>query len=448
MANALADLRNRTQITTATCQQMIVVPRNPSLFADSIPFFKIEHVRSGDKIGIGDKVLGFKVEEKLFSLPMMDLQIQDNSMLLGKLYRFGAKVEMSWGYRKTPGLALLGQKGEIITQRGPQKGYVLNSNYICSDGKAILNLTLQGTNRPAAAQPGETRTEGAPSVDTTVTEGTVANHLINVVTDEIGGIAHLSFQGSLTRLTTTNPINRSKQQGAHGHVVRIAKKFKASVYLFHDDKNGKPVYVIADENGLASFNTRQLRGLRPDFPAFDYVGTNSNIIRVDFNTNFNSPFGSLIRPTIGPNGKITAIRVRAPDQKIRTWRINWDKINREARGGNATEILQRILNADFEEFRTSLLLEYFIPDTQTTAPEGFGFLAKARILPDPSLQIGDRIVLGPVGDFDSLVPPQFRTRFEKRGAIFQVVRNTLWFIIKSVHTFGATGYKMEITARR
>lgn len=385
---------------------------------------------------IKNKIYSLKVEEKEGQGMTVMLSIMDDTGRINKKYSYGVKTQVTWGLRQSAGLsidslirpkiaAVKEIKGSMI--RGPVDCHMMNYSVAGQDGIAIASLTFRAGNQ-AGFTP-----------QTRIFTGMTAGYAISLVALDLGFIPEIAFPDSGEVLTQRNAL-RQNNESSMSFLRRMAFKYNCKLTFQTDPPK---MYFIAWERDK-EINYPESRGLEGVVHKLDYGSINSTIMSFSIDMNSGPNNGSTISIVTGPDGTSQATFSPSPTESTEIWEIDQDKIKAALKARKFKDqaaLVAEIQSAGFQDL-DKLKKLYFTKRTTTTAPEGSGYTCKAKIIPNPLMQVGDRVFLGSEA---SLIPPQFKSRFKNATTPDD---RTLWRITSITQTIDASNYAFEIEMAR
>lgn len=385
---------------------------------------------------IKGKIYSLKIEEKEGQPPSINLSVLDDTGRINKKYSYGVKADVEWGLKKSTGLTidnLIKPRPPTIQEirgnfkRGPLRCYMMNYSVSGQDGIAIASLTMRAGN-----QAGYT-----PKTRSFV--GMTPRSAIALVSLELGFTPTILFEGMNEPLTIRNAIRQS-DEGGMAFIRRMAFKYNCKLVTQSDP--AKLYFVGWDRDKEIEY--AEERGLTGVAHVLDYGSVDSTIMSFSIDQNSGANNGSTISIVTGPDGQSHASFSPSPQESTEIWELDQGKIKAAlSKGGfkDKAALVAEIQSAGFQDLDRLKKL-YFTKRVATTAPEGNGYTCKAKIVPNPDMQVGDRVFLGSQA---SLIPPQFKSRF-KSGITPDP--KTLWRITSMTQTIDASNYSFEIEMAR
>lgn len=390
------------------------------------------------------KVSSFSVEEAENSPPSVVLSLMDDTGRINKQYTYGFNVAIEWGLKQSaynflPSFLKRSDKNVI---RGDYRrrinAHFLNYSPSGADGIVISSISMRGSVIGGFNQVRKVFQKEKP---------------VDVIADAIQQMqmkAVIDFPSMNIPLTKKNFLVQN-YESYWAFLRRMAYKYECKLVM-----QGDTVFFVAWEK-QHDISYAEIRGAEGVYHKLDYGTMDGGIISFSFDANSNSTNGSTISIVTGPDGKSQTAFSPSPVENVQIWELDPKKIQAALRRGSIrdkTKLLAEIESAGIDDLDRLKEL-YFSPRKTTTAPEGYGYTGKLKILPNPNIIVGDFIF---IGSERSLIPPQFKSRNKPNAVGFtpsildakkpEIEDRTLWRVTKSKTMINASEYSMEIEVAR
>lgn len=393
------------------------------------------------------KVYSFKVEEKEGQPAMVNLSVIDDTGRLNKKYSYGVKIEAEWGLKQNSSSFVTRYTSpksksldEITGQyrRGPVLCHLSNYSVSGSDGIAVATLTMR-----MGLQAGY-------SAKTRNFVGNTPRLVITQLAAELGFFPVIKFDGADTLLTPRSTLRQSNET-SFAFLRKLAFKYNCKMVVQSDPSI---LYFVSwDRNREIDY--ADARGLSGQVHVLDYGSQESTIISFSIDMQSGSNSGSTISIVTGADGQSHASFSPSSTESTEIWELDPDKIKAALKSKSIKDqaaLVAEIQSAGFQDLDRLKKL-YFTKRVATTAPEGNGYTAKAKIIPNPDMQVGDMVFLGSKA---SLIPPQFKSRYKKESVFANGIPivfgeadpKTLWRITSITQTIDGSNYSFEIEMAR
>ena len=393
-------------------------------------FFNIDTVPpSKIKEGFNDRIMSFSITEEMQTIFNGSLQLYDPYFsAIDKVLRMGKQITIEWGYKKpdTSLLALFSRKSnptEIIGpfSRGGLKAYVQNvSGGGSSSGEVTYSCNFFGS----TWNTGGNRMAYQTGTKSTMIRTVLARMQI------LPQNMYVNFKNGNDILTTKNQLLQCESDFAflrrmamyHNTQFSIAHG-KAGVYALFADWNTPDTQNFAGMvgNGVGSSITLDYKDGSPNVESYsfqqsagDQCGDNAQIMMI--------------------NGQCVVKRFKANEGKVTDYKLNMDKIQKDVRAKNAKGGLQAFVAGLMADDSIESLFKkgYFTMGTSTTAPQGYGWQIKVRML-------GNALVTAPMKVFFGKGFPSIISGGGLSGG-----RPTNFWVRAVTHTVDQNGYKMDL----
>lgn len=401
-------------------------------------------VKLFDDSDLQAKVSSFQIEESEAAPAVITLTVLDDTGRINKKYTYGFNVEVEFGLKQSRQSFL----PSFLTRSDPNaikgdykrriKGHFLNYSPAGADGIVLSSITLRAAEIGGYNQVRKVHAKGRPK------------DVIDAAIKKMGLNSVIGFSGMDEPLSNKNFIVQG-YESYWSFLRKLSFKYECKLVI-----QGDTVFFISWKNQHDA-KYAEIRGATGIFHKLDYGTMDGGIISFSFDAQSNSTNGSTISIVTGPDGTSSASFSPSPAENVEIWELDPGKI-KKALGAQPTisqkmKLLAEVESAGVQDLDRFKEL-YFRKRTTTTAPEGYGFTGKLKILPNPNIIVGDYMFLG---SEKSLIPPQFKSR-EKGSAGFvasllnpkppEVDKATLWRVTKSKSVIDASNYTMELEVAR
>ena len=397
-----------------------------------------------DDSDLQSKVSSFTVEEAENSPPSVTLTLLDDTGRINKKYTYGFNVEIEWGLKQNtqsfiPSFLERPDPNAIKGDyRRKIRAHFLNYSPSGADGIVLSSITMRGAQIGGYNQVRKVFQKEKPR---DVIAAAIAQMKMNAVID---------FPGMGIPLNKKNFIVQN-YESYWAFLRRMAFKYECKLVM-----QGDTVFFVSWEKQY-DVTYAEIRGAEGVYHKLDYGTIDGGIISFSFDANSNSTNGSTISIVTGPDGKSQTAFSPSPTENVEIWELDSDKIKAALRKGTIKDkmkLLAEVESAGFEDLDRFKEL-YFTPRKTTTAPEGYGYTGKLKILPNPNIVVGDYLF---IGSERSLIPPQFKSREKSATVGFaasvltpkppEVEKRTLWRITKAKTVIDAGAYEMDLEVAR
>lgn len=370
------------------------------------------------------KIISLTINEEMGRLPYGTLTLYDPTLIYARILRNGLKLDITWGYKvfddSERTKVLVGLNSDEISGRRERRGF----NAIVSapsgagtqGGQLIFNcnfasLGFRGDDFARIHKSGYKR------------------DIISRVFDELGVSSvfrDIRFSRGDEKLSEQTNVRQNETN--FQFLVRISYEWRALFRLGHTPKGDiAGIFIDPDYLSKTLFNTWTTGG-RGQSNYFDYKGSVSNVISYTWKNNEGeNGVGDNVQMVL-IDGVPTFLRFVQESEKVVAYRLVPELIGKELeqRGLESgvqgqTRLMKDWLNVtDFKQIK-----RFFVPIEAGTAPQGFGYEIKAKMLGNP-------LTSPPViASFGRGFP-------ERIGNI-----DTKWYVRKVAHNLDINGYFMD-----
>ena len=378
---------------------------------------------------LGNRIVSFSITEELNKIFSGSIETFDpNSIVTDKLLIMGKSISISWGYKK-PDTSLLNFFAQIdnpdeITgqlQRSDVNAFVTNvSGSGGSDGVILYTANFLGTEYKSGGKQqifsSGTRESMIQAVLTNGLKIPVTNQLINfkrgkdLLSQDTAKVQYESHFRFLNRMALE-----------HGTVFAVGNGRAGKKYALFADFTAPETKQFASLVGGSAGSSLTL----------NYKGGTPNVENYSFDQSASNATGDSSQiMMIG--GQMSIRRYKASETSVTDYKINMTKLQADmkAQGGpqNITKYMQTLLSAN--SFDAPIVKQYFIASVSTSAPQGYGWTAKVKMLGNPLVTAPMKVIFGK--GFPSII-----------SGLGENPKTNFW--IRSVtHTINQAGYHMDL----
>lgn len=365
----------------------------------------------------------FSITERSSAMPQGSLTFHDQNHVISKILRIGARIKFSWGYKDfgTTLISLLPVDlnfDEItgpLVRRGMEGVITSPGGGGAQSGKITYNCNFTAI--------------GFRGIDTTNEfSAGKKRDVISKVFDDIGvstTFRFINFARGDENVTPTQSVRQD--ESSFLFLTRLAKEWRGLFMLSYLPDGG--IGGVFIEPGATEQNpfVNWMFSSTGNSHYMDYAGASPNVISYTWtNLQGESGVGDNVQLEI-VNGEIVFRQFVVEDQNVITYRLNKEKVKDIFADPSAdittkTRILQDYLSKkSFEQVK-----HFFDPVESSTAPQGYGFRVKAKMLGNPLFAPPSYIKIG------SGFPEQIGNT------------QTTWYLESVTHNIDNTGYFMNI----
>jgi hypothetical protein len=383
-------------------------------------------------MNLSNKVISFSYTEEMQKLGQGSITLYDPDMSLARMLRVGAKLLISFGYKKVD-TALQSQIGNMMNQsellgqieRRGIIAYAVNPSGSAENGIVTFNLNF-----------GEFGFRG--NKEAVIFDSGTKADIVSQIFDKLGVsplYRHINFDRSLERVTKQNPIRQ--EETSFKFLSTMAYEWQSIFKLAYTQSGDVAGMFISPRYlGTSSFNNWVLQATGSS-NYFDYHGKVDNVISYSWE-NKEGESGTGDNAVISMvDGQMVARKYIAEQQKVVTYRLNPDKIQTELNKADAangikgqTEYVGNMLNQN--DFQTLVRDGYFTEIEGCTAPQGYGYTINCHVIGNPLITPPNQAYFG-----DNF-PDQIGT------ALGETQNKIKWFIRKATHSISMAGYFTDI----
>lgn len=364
-------------------------------------------------------LLSLTITEKTGAIPQGSLQFYDPDHNYSRILRTGARLRISWGYKSyftTPDSLLAKTlnydevSGELI-RRGFE-GFVSSPTGGGSNSGVITyNCNFTSFRFRGSAEPKVYKQVKKRDV--------ITGAFDDLGIDPVKRIIDFSLGEDFV-------YEERQYETVFAFILRKAIDYHAFFQVAFSPK-GEPVGFFADESKVGDENfIGWTLGATGKSNVIGYKGKLNNVISYTWNSSESeSGIGDNVMLDI-VDGQIIFRRYAAEEDRVITWRLNQEKIQRvygkaEAEGTLLKLTAEFLSKNDFEQIK-----HFFIPEESPTAPNGYGYRINAQMIGNP-LYIPGNLIKIENGFPDRLCADQSK-----------------WYLQTVTHRIDRTGYFMTI----
>jgi hypothetical protein len=365
----------------------------------------------------------FSITEKSSAMPQGSLTFHDQNHLISKILRIGAKIKFSWGYKdfgtSLKSLLPIDLNFDEITgplvRRGMEGVVTSPSGGGDQNGKITYNCNFTGI--------------GFKGIDTTKEFSSGKKRdVINKVFDDIGvssTFRFINFSRGGENVTPTQSVRQD--ESSFLFLTKLAKEWRALFMLSYLPDGGiGGIFIEPGETDQNPF-VKWMFSSSGNSHYLDYGGSVSNVISYTCtNLQGESGVGDNVQLEI-VNGEIVFRKYIVEEQKVTTYRLNQDKVQDIYSDQSQDVITKTRIMQDYLSTKSfDQVKQFFDPVESSTAPQGYGFNVKAKMMGNPLFS-----------------PPSYI----KIGAGFpEQIGNsqTTWYLESVTHNIDQSGYQMNI----
>lgn len=383
-------------------------------------------------------LISLSVTERMDGMPQGTLRFNDPKHYFSRILRTGAKLTISWGYRKrdiapdsllTKKLNLDEVTGQLV-RRGLE-GFVTAP----SGGGASNGVVTYNCNFTSYGFRGEDRSKK-------FNNGTKAD-VISQVMDRIGVDPKRRLIDFLVGSDVLNTEREVRQDETdYRFLTKKAREWKA-LFSVGYAQDGASVAIFIDPWKVGNIPFSKWKTGASGFShILGYKGELSNIISYTWKSNESeSGVGDSVKMEI-VDGQPVFRRYIAKQQEIITYRLDTEKVaevfkDQAAGLGSQTKIFKELFSTKtFKEIE-----HFFDPIRSTTAPFGFGYRINAQMIGNPLFSPPNQIVFNN-GIPDRILTSEIKSTFEKRVPGKTQIQNK-FYLNEVTHTIDRSGYLMK-----
>jgi len=363
------------------------------------------------------------ITERSNAMPQGSITFDDPEHMLSRILRVGARFKLSWGYKDfgqtleslLPKDLNLDEITGPLIRRGLEVYISSPSGGASQGGKITYNCNFTGLNFRG------------PDNAKEYTSGTKAD-VINQAFTEIGVS---SINRSIDFYKGSEPVTelRSVRQDETTFLflIRLAKEWRALFHMSYlPDGTIGAIFIDPDKTSSNLFAQWMFKSTGTSH-MIGYKDAVSNVISYTWTNNQGeSGVGDNVNLEI-VNGEIVFRRFVVEDQSVTTYRLNQGKIQAIFSDdgmdlATKTKMMQEFVSKkSFEEVK-----HFFDPVDSSTAPQGYGYRIKAKMLGNPLF-----------------VPP---SQIKINDGFPEQVGGTqsVWYLESVTHTINNAGYFMDV----
>lgn len=398
-------------------------------FNNDTVFFKItspDLVTKDKNLNINQSLLSFTITEEFGKMTTGSLTLIDNFHVFSRMFRYGMKFEITWGYRKW--------NSELITPENQSQAF--NASYRSGLQCVVVNPRGHADDKgniyyEINFYSMELLQEKKYRVFQSGTKELVLKQLFS----DCGVNEPIIKFTEKDNNVSTSITNNIRQYGTSFYTLtRLAKEWHCIFKIGEDSKGTKIGYFIdTTQIGLDEIQKLIRTKSNLSLTAKEFYYNSGNISNVNSYTweNHIGNSGQGVKLIINKvDGSVIVQRYVAETQTIIDYRLNTDRLKKSfGENASATDIIDKTsqyLSAEnFEQVKWA-----FDPILQTTAPDGIGYTISLKLRGDP------------------FISPSLTVIF-KNGFPDELERNRLgklvsFIILKNTHTINKQGYFTDV----
>ena len=365
----------------------------------------------------------FSITERTAAMPQGTLTFNDPGHEISRIFRIGVRLKVSWGYKDfgqtldslLPKDLNLDEITGPIIRRGIEGVISSPSGGAAQSGKITFNCNFTGLNFRG------------PDDTTDYSDGNKRT-VIGQIFDKIGVSSVnrlIDFERGSEPVTTLRPVRQD--ESTFLFLVRLALEWRALFHMVYmQDGSIGAIFIDpgrTDKNPLP----RWLYKSTGNSHLLGWNGIVKNVISYTWTDNQGeSGVGDNVNLEI-INGEISFRRFVAEDQKVITWVLNTEKIRALYADNNISQAERSKFTKEY--FNTKSFEEvkhFFDPVESSTAPQGYGYRIKARMIGNPLFAPPSKV------KFNNGFPDQIGSA------------QTTWYLENVTHTINNSGYFMDV----
>ncbi len=369
--------------------------------------------------------------EEMDRMPHGTLQLNDPNHVYSRILRNGVMAEVTWGYKKR-GVELEGAAFESFTdlleRRGMRTMVTNPSGGGSSAGQVTYNCNLLAVDIRGLK-------------DHVVYSSGTRGSMIRTVFSRLG-ITETDVRFRRANEVLTADTGERQWETDFAFLARKAREWRV-LFRIGEAPDGSKIGLFIDPDYLpTSPAAKRMVGGKLEL---NYLaGAASNVSEYNWSCNEGENGAGDNVQLVLINGELTVFRYTVEGEKVKTWRLNTDRIKRafderetgDFRGLTSQADLVREVYAakDFDDPR---IKQFFDPVESETAPNGLGYTINVRMLGNPAA------VPPCIPTFGEGFPDRFRPR--RRGDIAKYgVTNNIFYVRSSTHTIDTSGYHADL----
>ena len=353
--------------------------KDQSFFTVSSPDYPLE-----TKV-IQDDIISLSITEEMGKIEMGSLVLQDNRNVYSRIFRPGAMLDLTWGYRAWN--AALGGgftdiiSSDVINQNLERRG--LRMFVTSPSGSAGQNGVINFSCNMLAR---DMRGDQQVVVYRTGTKADIVRQVMERL-----GVTRFDIRFERGQEVTTPDTAVRQWESDFRFLVRYSIEWR-SIFKIGFDQQGQLVGMFVDPDKLSTSPfTAWVTGANRQNQFFEYKETGAKVLSYRWkDRSAESGQGANVQIRI-VNGQPTFYRYVTENQTVRSYRLVPERIEaaleeQGLEGGIAgqVELLNNWLNVeDFEEIR-----RFFEPVDASTAPQGIGYELEMKTLGNVAYAVG------------------------------------------------------------
>lgn len=388
-------------------------------------YFKITSKDISDKIFTED-IISFTYTEENYRTRTGSLSVYDPGHFYSKVLRFGAVLNIEFGYLKENEFFNPKIQQQNPTQlfgagkRTGIKAYIQNPKGTAgSNGVVTYNCNFYGW---------EAMQSPKKVIHVNISRGDMIRKLMQDI-GVINPIINFSSQNRILNADTQIP----QTETSYRLLLRLAREWRV-IFRISNDAKGllTGIFISPDKIDLPSLPQQLSGAIGGDSIYLEYGSGEQNVLEYSWeNHQGKSGSGDNVQIIRGADGKATFLRFVAKGDTIVAYKFKPEIVKKRLKAeGNFIKRLDKlkewVSTNDFQKISWA-----FEPYKQSTAPQGLGYSLKCKMIGNPLMSAPLKVYFG--NGF-----PVFFTPKKKKGHITNYLCNSV------VHTISAQGYFMDL----
>lgn len=360
-----------------------------SLINADTSFFEITSSKINDRI-ISEDIISFSYIEELGMYNSGTLQIYDPEHYYSKVLRFGAPLEISFGYTRNDSTGIARTKKDNPNQlfgaskRSKIQAYVQNPKGTAgADGRVIFNCNFYGTE----CIKGERIFK--------VHEGLTKKKLVENLITEMG-ITSYTIRFTQENDRIDNGVQMPQNTTNYKLLLKLAISWRA-IFRVSTDAKGQRTAIFLSPNylNLTDIPGKMSGASTGNSVLLDYREGEKNVLEYTWENHMGkSGTGDNVRFVRNADGSYTQVRYVTEGDTIKAYKLDTEKIKKklEEQGDftKRAEKMKEWMNVeDFEEVKWA-----FTEIEQSTAPQGLGYSMAVKMIGNPLMSPPVKIKFG------------------------------------------------------
>jgi hypothetical protein len=389
-------------------------------------FFNVDTVPPGETVkAFNDRIISFSLTEEMGTIFNGSIELYDPYYsAIDKVLRRGKTIKIEWGYKRpdTSLIALFSKKDnpdDIVGpfKRGGLKAFITNPTgggsakgeitYSCN----FFGSTWNGTGKHTVYDSGQRKL------------------MVQTVMERMGiKIMLINFSRGNENLSSDTAIFQSEAD--FSFLNRMALHHGTNFAIGHGDKGMVGLFADWHTQEMKNFSNSVCGSVGSSI-TLNYKEGSPNVENYSFQQQASDQMGDSAQIMM-VGGQVTVKRFKAEEQSVTDYKLNMAKIQNDVKAKSAGGGLIPFVAGLMKEDSIEKLAEkgYFVATTTTTAPQGYGWQIKARVLGNPLITAPIRAYLG----------KGFPAEIQQSG-----LRNKTNFWVRSAtHLIDRNGYHIDL----